>query len=689
MLNKKSIRLKLSFLILSSTFLLFAILFIYNVIATRDIMHSKLEQNAKDMGTAAVNKIDGVLNSIQKIVGTSASFLGTNQLTADEVTSYFKSIVENNKEIYGSGVGLEPNLIENYKLFGPYYYKHNGLKYNNLADSAYYYPKWDWYKIPKENGKMLWTDPYYDEGGGNVILMSCASPIYRETKEGKKFLGVTACDISTNFVKEFFAQMKICKTGYGFLITKTGTIIAHKDTNSIMKETVFSVAKKNNSPALDSIGRKMVAGETGLAKYTSAFTGKPTYIYYAPVSTTGWSMGFVVPEDEFMEDANQMSFNIIIVTIIGLSLLLVIIIAIASTITKPLHYAIQVAETIADGNLVDASMNINSILYKSIGNKETDLLLAHCKNIEHFDQNTVKNEIVRLCLALKRMSVGLSSLIGQVQHSGIQVTTSATEISASARMLESTVAEQAAATQQVSTTSKDISGRSDNIVNTIENVDRSIESTTIFAEEGKNDINKMEGAMLVLKKATASISSKLSIINDKTNKISGVVNTINKISNKTNLLSLNAAIEAEKAGEYGKGFSVVAKEISRLADQTSVATQEIEQMVKEMRSSVASGVMEMDKFTDEVRRGAEEIAGIGSHLNKIIDRVHSLAPQFSIAREGIEAQSLGASQISEAMSQLAAVAEQTKESLNEFKFATSQLNDAVQGLQSEVTKFKV
>src|SRR6202007_2042888 len=99
----------------------------------------------------------------------------------------------------------------------------------------------------------------------------------------------------------------------------------------------------------------------------------------------------------------------------------------------------------------------------------------------------------------------------------------------------------------------------------------------------------MEETMRHVMEAATSINAKLSVLNEKAGNINQVVITITKVADQTNLLSLNAAIEAEKAGEYGRGFAVVATEIRRLADQTAVATYDIEQMVKEIQSAVAAG----------------------------------------------------------------------------------------------------
>jgi methyl-accepting chemotaxis protein WspA len=154
-------------------------------------------------------------------------------------------------------------------------------------------------------------------------------------------------------------------------------------------------------------------------------------------------------------------------------------------------------------------------------------------------------------------------------------------------------------------------------------------------------------------------------------------------------LSLNAAIEAEKAGEYGRGFGVVASEIRRLADQTAVATYDIEQMVKEIESAVSAGVMGMDKFSEEVRRGMQEVQQVGGQLGQIIHQVQALAPRFETVNEGMQAQAVGAEQISDALVQLTEAAQQTVESLRQSTLAIDDLNEVSGTLRNTVSRFKL
>jgi methyl-accepting chemotaxis protein WspA len=154
-------------------------------------------------------------------------------------------------------------------------------------------------------------------------------------------------------------------------------------------------------------------------------------------------------------------------------------------------------------------------------------------------------------------------------------------------------------------------------------------------------------------------------------------------------LSINAAIEAEKAGEYGLGFLVVAREIRRLADQTAVASLDIERMVKEMQYAVSAGVMEMDKFAEQVRAGVREIGAVSGKLGEIIAAVEGISGRFGQVTEGMRAQSQGADQIREAMVRLAEGANRTAGALHDFNAATVHLREAVGDLKEEVSRFTI
>ncbi|MEA3173634.1 MAG: methyl-accepting chemotaxis protein WspA [Gammaproteobacteria bacterium] len=300
-----------------------------------------------------------------------------------------------------------------------------------------------------------------------------------------------------------------------------------------------------------------------------------------------------------------------------------------------------------------------------------------------------QDEFGALGQAFNGMADDLASLFGEVQKSGIRVTSSVTEIAATAKEQQTTANEIAVTTTEIGATSREISATSRELVKTMRDVSLVGEQTAALAGDGQTGLARMEETMRRVVDAASSINAKLGVLNEKAGNINQMVITITKVADQTNLLSLNAAIEAEKAGEYGRGFAVVASEIRRLADQTAVATYDIEQMVKEIHSAVSAGVMGMDKFSEEVRRGMAELGQVSGQLTQIIHQVQALAPRFDAVNEGMQAQATGAEQISEALTQLGQAARQTVESQAQSSRAIEDLNQVSSGLRSGVSRFKL
>ena len=246
-----------------------------------------------------------------------------------------------------------------------------------------------------------------------------------------------------------------------------------------------------------------------------------------------------------------------------------------------------------------------------------------------------------------------------------------------------------ASTNEIAAAVKQISATSTELLSTMEGVNVVAGQTAGLAEEGQNGLRHLDTTMERLAQAANTMAARLAAIREEAAEITGVVTTISKVADQTNLLSINAAIEAEKAGEQGLGFLVLAREIRRLADQTAVATLDIEQMVKQMQSAVSAGVMEIDRFAEEVRSGVGNVVRVGGQFGQIITQVKQLSERFDAVNHGMRSQSQGARQIGDAMGQLIDGARQTSVSLREFNSATESLRDAVSVLKQEIAQFNV
>lgn len=300
-----------------------------------------------------------------------------------------------------------------------------------------------------------------------------------------------------------------------------------------------------------------------------------------------------------------------------------------------------------------------------------------------------KDELGQLGEGINAMIAKIQVIVQRVRETSVKLLSTAAQIAATSKQQEGTVhglssstAEIASAVREISATSKELSG-------TMGEVNQRAENAASLANAGKERLAGMEGTMHQVVQSTSSIASKLALIREKAANINLVVTTITKVADQTNLLSINAAIEAEKAGEYGRGFLVVAREIRRLADQTAVATLDIESMVRHMQDAVSAGVMQVDKFSGEVRDGMARVTEISGHTGQIIEEVHGLSTRFHTVNEGMRNQSLGALQINDAMSHVSGGAQQTKTVLDELNKATHYLRESVEGLNAEISQFKV
>ncbi|MCU0546090.1 MAG: methyl-accepting chemotaxis protein [Oscillatoriaceae cyanobacterium Prado104] len=299
------------------------------------------------------------------------------------------------------------------------------------------------------------------------------------------------------------------------------------------------------------------------------------------------------------------------------------------------------------------------------------------------------DEIGQLLAEFQIMIRSLNTLIKQVQSSAFQVSDSSNEIATSGKYLATTITQQVSSIREVESTSQTIAVTSKQLTQILEGITSTFQTTAMAAEGGQRNLGQMENTMRDLASATISISGKLSDISQKANNINRIITTITKVADQTNLLSLNAAIEAEKAGKYGMGFAVVAREIRRLADQTAVANLDIEKMVKEMQAAVSNGVTEMDNFTEEVNRTVEDVESVSWQLTEIIEQVQAIAPRFAAVNRGMEGQSSGAQQISEVMVNLIKNSLETAGALREINGAISQLHEAARSLDREISRFQI
>ena len=244
--------------------------------------------------------------------------------TKEDLLLLIRQIVEINSEIYGSTIAFEPYMFDpDSFFFAPYFYKQKDeIKFTYIGSESYKYFSWDWYKIPKENNKPMWSEPYFDEGAGNIIMSTYSVPFYQILKGERKLLGIVTADISLAWLQKIVSSIKIAETGFAFLILKKGNLITHPRQDLVMNHTIFSLADKFNKPELHKLGKSMITGEKNFISKKHLFTGEDAWLFYAPLPSNGWSLGVTFPQKELLAGINKLEIELHIFAATGLALLL-------------------------------------------------------------------------------------------------------------------------------------------------------------------------------------------------------------------------------------------------------------------------------------------------------------------------------------------------------------------------------
>lgn len=401
------------------------------------------------------------------------------------------------------------------------------------------------------------------------------------------------------------------------------------------------------------------------------------FAYFTPWD---WVIVSSVDEDDFNEVPRRLdsSLRLLFMAILAIGVTVLVVVVLLSIwlgrrIAKPINMLAGVANLLSSGDIAAARDELSRIIAGRGG--------RHAMGAS-------PEETAALTLAVDDMVENLSDLNTRIKDSGLAIMSSANQIAAAANLQSGRLRDLGVSTNEIMASVKEITATSHDLVARMSGVAERTAEAAGLADSGSAGLERMESSIRGLSGATGLICAKLGVINEKTANINGIVTAIDKIAEQINMLSLNAAIEAEKAGEQGMGFAVVAREIRRLADQTALAATDIAGMVEEMRSAVSSGVMEMDKFSEIMRIGIEGVGDIHDGMSELLARVDSLPPEYGLVREGMESQTIGAEHISAAMTALNDGIKETVQSLEEFKMSTDRMQASVKSLGASIERFK-
>ena len=344
---------KLIIYILSSAGVIFVTAFMYNLHYSQEAVMAKVAENARLLTMETANKIEIVLKSVEKIPRTAAAIIGNHPCQQEELVSMLDKIIKENSEIFRIAIAFEPLAFDpKVYFYAPYACRESQeIKISFLGgDSNQNYFDCDWYQNPKGRDHSFWSGPYRDKRGSNLLLYTFSTPFYQDTNGDRRFRGVVAVDIPLMWLQDLVSAVKIHQQDYAFLISPNGSFLTHPDKQLIMRESIFSVAENSKDPNLRRIGQEMINGGTGFVPIKDFFSGKKSWMYYAPLPSNGWSMGVVFPEDGLLADITDLNRNLMVICFLGLCFLGVVATLIAESIASPLRLLAKKTVAIAQGD---------------------------------------------------------------------------------------------------------------------------------------------------------------------------------------------------------------------------------------------------------------------------------------------------------------------------------------------------
>jgi len=361
-MRRRGIALQLGVLILGGSAVVLALIVAYNYTTARRIIVRQAEENAGNLVANTVGRVETVLRAAEKVPEGLAQVLAESSYPEAQLLEVLGKTVERNREVYGLTVAYEPyGARADAEYFAPYYYKSDGkLRFKFLGGESYRYFFMDWYQIPRHTGRSIWTEPYFDEGGGQVVMSTYAVPFYRTVEGQPRFAGVIAANVSLDWLETITSSMQLLSSGYAFLVSHNGMIVTHPDARLVMNESIFSLAETRRDAGLRALGRAMVQGETGMAR-TECLDGSDTcWLAFAPMPANGWAVAAMLPESEVMADVVALNRTMVLIGGVGSLLLVLVVVGALRSLSRPIWALAQASEEIARGNFDAAVPRVDS-----------------------------------------------------------------------------------------------------------------------------------------------------------------------------------------------------------------------------------------------------------------------------------------------------------------------------------------
>lgn len=522
-------------------------------------------------------------------------------------------------------------------------------------------------------GNTFFTDAYISSFT-NAPCVTIAAPIKNNAGQ---VIGVLAADVSLKSIWEIIDEVHIGQTGYVDVVDNKGAVIAHPDKERVLKKESFAT--------YDYIA-KAIDGQNGSVE-TISTRGDKSLTVFSTIARNRWGVIVHEPISEVMAPVVRSAVATGTVTLIAVLIALITAFYVARSIVRPLERLVVAAEQVADGDLAH-SIDVRGVA-----------------------------EINKLTDTFNTMITALRGLVAKTSATAETVAASSEELAASSGEVGKAAEEVALTIQSVAEGANSQVNLADNsgriikdMVEAIANTSKAAHSVAAAseqseraAESGSEQISMAVTKMNQIQQDVSQATQKIHALGEKSRQIGQIVDVITGIAGQTNLLALNAAIEAARAGEQGRGFAVVADEVRKLAEQSEAAAREIAGIIQAIQVETVETVTAIDKGGREVAAGVEVVESSGAAFKEIYTAVKNVRDEVVRIVALTEEQQRRSTQVENAVhdiadaarlnaagaEQVAAASQEQNASVQEIAAASAGLAQMASELQQAVLRFKI
>ncbi|WP_256621663.1 methyl-accepting chemotaxis protein [Methanolobus chelungpuianus] len=647
-------------------------------------------EQAESVSTGYAYKYDSDMRANQLIGQTIAHTLGNyGSADRDEANDILRSLLIENPGLLATYAGYEANAFDNNdaafantqghdatgRFIPTWSATGSGASLAPLAD----YDTSDYYLLPKSLKKDVILEPYMYDG---TMIVSYVSPIM---KNGK-FIGIAGVDVSLDYIDEEVSQVSMFDTGYAFMVSNSGMFMSHPVEKSWIGTKYLS---DFNDAEINRMASDIKRGVGGHIQVVDPATGKNVAMIYEPLATADFAFVLTIPEEEMFAGAMELRNQLIVISVVAILAMAGIAYLIARSITRPIREIVsdfeQISTDALEGKLDRRANTAVGIDFEAIPRGLNDIL----RSLTDIIVNISKNANI------------VASTSEEMSASIEEITAASSQVSHTINSIAKGALDQSSKAQEISRAMDDMSSSVQEIA---VNAQRSAEISTDSSKKTMAVGNKSENLMTQMeeiKRASLESAAAIKELDNKSKQIGEIVSLITNIADQTNLLALNAAIEAARAGEHGRGFAVVADEVRKLAEESGDAAKEISGLIKQIQHDTGVVVQSVEKGNVTVASGVEalnetvramkEIVEGAMKTAEMVQDIAAAAQEQSASIEEITASVEEVTSISEGAAagteQTSAAVEQQSASLQEIAHSSQELSAMAVAMQEMVNRF--